>query len=177
MKIYVSVGTHEQPFQRLLDAVASAIASAEGNEWLVQYGVGKWAAADSSVRAVAYLSGEEVTEALSWADVLVSQASPGNSFGALDAGVWPIVLGRRKALGEHVDDHQVRFAAALADMGLATDLGKEGRLAEVLRQESRRDPGERLRVIQDAMAASEERRRVFREQAWPLILGSGKKRS
>lgn len=44
--------------------------------------------------------------------------------GARDAGHVPIVVPRRSDLGEHVDDHQVRFATRVAAAGqvhLATD--------------------------------------------------------
>jgi UDP-N-acetylglucosamine transferase subunit ALG13 len=172
MRIYVSVGTHEQPFQRLLDSVASAVSSMD-HEWIVQYGVGTWGLLSPVVRASAYLSADEVKDALGWADVMISQASPGNSFGALDAEVWPIVLGRQKSHGEHVDDHQVRFAAALADMGLATDMQSESRLPEVLSEVALRAPGSRKSAIRAAMAESSARRAIFRDEAWTLILANG----
>ena len=172
MKIYVSVGTHEQPFQRLLDSVASVVRSTD-HEWVIQFGVGTWEAPSSVVRASAYLSADEVRDALGWAEVMISQASPGNCFGALDAEVWPIVLGRQKSHGEHVDDHQVRFAAALADMGLATDLKSESKLLEVLSEVALRAPDLRRAAIRTAMAESTARRATFRDEAWNLILANG----
>ena len=170
MRIYVSVGTHEQPFQRLLDSVALLVGSPD-DEWLVQHGMGAWATDAPGVRAVDYLTAHEVSETLTWADVMVSQASPGNAFGALDAGVWPIVLGRQKRFGEHVDDHQVRFARALAEMGLATELRDVAELASALETERRREPADRRTAIAEANAASRARRRHFGTEAWPLILG------
>lgn len=172
MNIYVSVGTHEQPFQRLLDAVAHAVDAAGDHRYIVQYGVGTWSSSSSRVeKAVDYLTPEGVREALSWADILVSQASPGNIFGALDAGVWPLVLGRKHAHGEHVDDHQVRFASVLEEMDLATDIGDAASLAQKIGDAAQVDPDERRAAIADAMRSSEDRRKMFREQTWSLILG------
>lgn len=83
MNIYVSVGTHEQPFQRLLDAVTRAIEDAGDHRYIVQYGVGEWTSTSARIeRAVDYLTPSGVADALGWADILVSQASPGNVFGA-----------------------------------------------------------------------------------------------
>jgi len=172
MNIYVSVGTHEQPFQRLLDAVAYAVDTTGDHRYIVQYGVGSWSSGSDRVeKAVDYLTPEGVREALAWADVFVSQASPGNVFGALDAGVWPLVLGRRHANGEHVDDHQVRFAAVLEEMGLATDIGDAGSLTKMIAEAASIDPGERRARIVDAMRSSEARRELCREQTCALILG------
>lgn len=170
MKIYVSVGTHEQPFQRLLDEV-HILTSDATNEWLVQYGVGSWTSNNSDVRAAPYLTPQEVSEALSWADIIVSQASPGNVFGALDEGVWPIVIGRQKAFLEHVDDHQVRFATALSEMGAATNLEDAHHLGDVLESESRRSVEERRESIRELNRAGRLRRSQFRAEAWTLILG------
>ncbi|MFM2721055.1 glycosyltransferase [Microbacterium mcarthurae (nom. nud.)] len=172
MNIYVSVGTHEQPFQRLLDAVTRAIEDAGDHRYIVQYGVGEWTSTSARIeRAVDYLTPSGVADALGWADILVSQASPGNVFGALDAGVWPIVLGRRYSNAEHVDDHQVRFASVLQEMGLATDAVDAESLPQKIVDAAGVDPSARRISIAEAMRSSGERRKMFREQAWGLIFG------
>lgn len=170
MNIYVSVGTHEQSFQRLLDEVANQIIRTD-DEWIVQYGVGTWDHRLPTRRAVEYLSSEEVLATLEWADVMVSQSSPGNTFGALESGVWPIVLGRQKRFGEHVDDHQLRFASALAEMRLATKLSSADDLGAALDAERARDARQRSESIAEVNTMSLANQQEFRAQAWPLILG------
>lgn len=170
MKIYVSVGTHEQSFQRLLDTVASTIQSTD-HAWVVQYGSGSWDIVHPNSRASRYLSAAEVTETLDWADIIVSQASPGNVFGALEASVWPIVLGREKKYGEHVDDHQVRFARALEDMHLSTNMVDPGSLPMLIDREQSRSVDERRELIRARMLESRNRRALFRAEAWSIILG------
>jgi UDP-N-acetylglucosamine transferase subunit ALG13 len=53
------------------------------------------------------------------ADVVVSHAGVGSTIEALDSGHFPIVVPRRAAFGEHVDDHQVPLAVDVAKRGLA----------------------------------------------------------
>jgi UDP-N-acetylglucosamine transferase subunit ALG13 len=114
MKVLLTVGTHEQPFQRLLDAAQQTIPARPDDEWVVQYGVGAWTLHLPSIRAAAdYFDAPDMQAHLAWADLVVSQCSPGTVFGALAAEAWPLVLGRQIAFDEHVDDHQVLFAREL----------------------------------------------------------------
>lgn len=165
----VSVGTHEQPFQRLLDAAAGAVRARPGDEWVVQYGVGSWTIADHRVRAASYLDADAMRETLEWADVLVSQASPGNVFGAHRAGAWPLVLGRTHAAGEHVDDHQVHFAAALVRLGHATDIQRPELLSSALDLEALRSRAERRRRTGAAMRSARDAERAFRDDVWSVL--------
>lgn len=131
MKVFVSVGTHEQPFQRLLDLAASALDDTRLSlELAVQFGVGEWSRDDAI--ASAYLTPAEMSEHLDWCDIFVSQASPGNVFSAIEHHRWPYVLGRRQLLGEHVDDHQAHFAAFAQTQGLCTNLDDFDDLIEAL---------------------------------------------
>ncbi|WIB60670.1 hypothetical protein DEJ13_02245 [Curtobacterium sp. MCLR17_007] len=171
MRVMVSVGTHEQPFQRLLDAVADAVVARPEDEWVVQFGVGRWTLVDDRVRAADYLDASAMRAALDWADVLVSQSSPGNVFGALEAGTWPMVLGRTPSAGEHVDDHQVRFASALVELGHATDLGHADRLVPALAAESAAGTPARRRRIESALRVARDNERRFRRDVW-TVLGS-----
>ena len=51
------------------------------------------------------------------ADVVVAQGGPGGIMDSRGEGRLPIVVPRDPALGEHVDDHQLRFAAHLHRRG------------------------------------------------------------
>ena len=118
LNVFVTVGTHEQGFPRILTAVAQLVAELSDVSWRVQTGP---ASPDlpSFVEARAAYSHGEMMVNLEWADATISQASPGNVFGAIKAVSQPIVMARRAALGEHVDDHQVHFASHLERSGLA----------------------------------------------------------
>jgi UDP-N-acetylglucosamine transferase subunit ALG13 len=54
---------------------------------------------------------------MSAADAIVCHGGPATIVEARDAGHLPIVVPRRASLGEHVDDHQVRFAALVCGLG------------------------------------------------------------
>jgi UDP-N-acetylglucosamine--N-acetylmuramyl-(pentapeptide) pyrophosphoryl-undecaprenol N-acetylglucosamine transferase len=61
----------------------------------------------------------EMTRAMRQADVVVAHAGTGSALAAFEVGVTPLLVPRRRAHGEHVDDHQVVTAANLAARGLA----------------------------------------------------------
>jgi UDP-N-acetylglucosamine transferase subunit ALG13 len=122
--IVVSVGTHEQAFDRLLGAVAELGGS---EELLVQYGTstcahgrGEW---------VDYLSFDELAEYVSKARVFVCHAGVGSIVLARRYGLRPIVVPRRHELGEHVDDHQLELSRRLAQSGIVTLVEDERDLA------------------------------------------------
>lgn len=170
MKVLLTVGTHEQPFQRLLEAAQDALLTRTNDEWVVQYGVGSWPGRVPGVRTAAdYFDASNMQEHLAWADVVVSQCSPGTVFGALAAGSWPLVLGRQQAYGEHVDDHQVLFARELDRAGLAHDIGSAAGLVAALSREDRTDAAgrrQRCRLAADRSATNEAR---FRADVWRVI--------
>jgi UDP-N-acetylglucosamine transferase subunit ALG13 len=106
--ILVTVGTHEQPFDRLVSAAAGLAAL---DEVLVQRGVSRVAPAGCEV--VDQLAPDALADAMRRARVVIAHAGPATLFEAGDAGHVPIVVPRDPAFGEHVDDHQLRFARRL----------------------------------------------------------------
>jgi UDP-N-acetylglucosamine transferase subunit ALG13 len=113
--IVVTVGTHEQPFDRLVRAAAEL----DGHEpMLVQYG-------SSTVRSdrgewFDYLSFDEMAEHARDARLFICHAGVGSIVLARRFGHRPIVVPRRHHLGEHVDDHQLSLATRLARAGVVT---------------------------------------------------------
>ena len=61
----------------------------------------------------------ELALAIAEADVVIAHAGVGTSLVALDAGRRPILVPRRHARDEHIDDHQAQIGADLAARGLA----------------------------------------------------------
>lgn len=113
LKVFLTVGTHEQPFRRMVE-LADRLAVA-GHEVAMQYGY------SSPPRAVAgfdFAPADEIARLMRQADAVVTHAGPASVLQALDAGRSPIVLPRSPAYGEHVDDHQTAFAVHLARRGL-----------------------------------------------------------
>jgi UDP-N-acetylglucosamine transferase subunit ALG13 len=125
--IFVSVGTHEAPFDRMLRDVYEL----ELDEQLVvQHG-------PSSVRShraeqADFLDFDEVVENIRNARAVVTHAGVGSVMIALANGKRPIVFARRHELGEHVDDHQVELARRLEASGLVTVVDSSAALSDAL---------------------------------------------
>jgi UDP-N-acetylglucosamine--N-acetylmuramyl-(pentapeptide) pyrophosphoryl-undecaprenol N-acetylglucosamine transferase len=62
---------------------------------------------------------DHLIEAMRQADVVIAHAGVGTALAALEVGKCPLLVPRRVALGEHVDDHQVQIAEELGSRGLA----------------------------------------------------------
>lgn len=167
-RVLVSVGTHEQAFQRLLDGVREIVPLFRDIEFVVQFGVGWWPAT-SKVEAVPYFTHDDMRRQLLAADILITQASPGNIFSALDADTWPLVLGRSGTLREHVDDHQIHFASTVQRLGLGINIEEIGRLSDRLSEELASTRELRVEKCRNARAESAERASTFYGAFWENI--------
>ncbi|HET6869016.1 MAG TPA: glycosyltransferase, partial [Solirubrobacteraceae bacterium] len=115
---FVAVGTHRQPYDRLLGIVSGGIDEGHLPEPLrAQVGPARWTAPAGQVSP--HLSRDELEAAVRSAAVVICHGGAGIISSALAAGRRPIVVPRRAALGEHVDDHQYQLTRRLADWGLA----------------------------------------------------------
>ena len=112
--VFLTVGTDHHPFDRVvrwLDAWLEAGAR-HRVRCLVQHGA---SAPSSLVPSREFLTYDEMADAIRDAAVIVSHAGPGTIMMAAEARKVPLVVPRVKALGEHVDDHQVLFAQRLRE--------------------------------------------------------------
>lgn len=83
-----------------------------------------WQTGDTDVRRLGIEGHHAMPErqligAIREADVLVAHAGVGTALAALEVGRYPILVPRRLAHGEHVDDHQTQIAAELRRRRLA----------------------------------------------------------
>lgn len=108
--IFVALGTHHQPFDRLVLA-ADRVAVELGARVLVQHGATRCPA--PHVTQVEALAPGEFEALLREARVVVLHAGSSSFLQARGLGRVPIVVPRDPAHGEHVDDHQLRFARSL----------------------------------------------------------------
>lgn len=72
---------------------------------------------DSICTRMPFLSMEEFIRRVHDAELLIMHAGAGSVIHAVGAGKIPVIMPRRVAYGEHVNDHQVEFAQALAAAG------------------------------------------------------------
>jgi UDP-N-acetylglucosamine transferase subunit ALG13 len=125
--IVVTVGTNEQPFDRLVAAVAAL----GGDEpLLVQHGASR--VAPGRGEWVDFLDFDELAERMRGARAVVCHAGVGSIVLARRCGHRPIVVPRRVDRGEAVDDHQLALARRLHADGLVTLVEDERELAAAL---------------------------------------------
>lgn len=108
--IFVTVGTHGQPFTRLLDALGAI-----DDELVVQYGTG--AAPAGAVEAVAFMPFDQMLANFRRAEKVITHAGVGSILCATREGHRPLVVPRRHDLGEHVDEHQAELTRRLDERG------------------------------------------------------------
>ncbi len=113
------VGTDHHPFDRLVSWVDDWSRSHDETRVVIQYGT---SSPPGHAEGHGLLPTDELSELLHEATAVVSHGGPGTIMAARDAGVVPICIPRRHGLGEHVDDHQVRFIARVAEGGLVTSV-------------------------------------------------------
>jgi beta-1,4-N-acetylglucosaminyltransferase len=139
--IFVTVGTNEAPFDRLVrvfDSYAAAEAGRPAEEVLLQHGASRLRPAGAT--CVEFLPFDELVEAIRRARAVVMHAGVGSIMTALANGKRPIVVPRLRRYVEAVDDHQLDLGRRHHESGLVT-------LVE--------DPEEVLAALPTAFATSE----------------------
>jgi UDP-N-acetylglucosamine transferase subunit ALG13 len=129
--IFVTVGTSQFPFDRLVAAVDDF---AHGEEVVVQRGASS--VEPKRARSVPFMPYHEVAQHIQRARVVVTHAGVGSILLALQAGRRPLVVPRLARHGEAVDDHQVRTAQALAEHGRVVLVEDVRRLGDLVARDA-----------------------------------------
>lgn len=124
--IFVTLGTHHDPFPRVVDALATLPAE----ELVVQHGHSQ--PPPQAVRRVDFLPFAEMVEQIRGARVVITHAGVGSILLCLRNGRKPLVVPRLRRHGEHVDDHQVELTRALAERGTVIPVWDVGDLAKLV---------------------------------------------
>ena len=113
--IFATVGTHEDPFNRLLQALDDLAASGKlgAEEIVCQSGYCDIEA--PSVPCHTQLPFDDLQALMSDARVIITHGGPASIMQALAHGKIPIVVPRQADFGEHVDNHQCRFAEKMSN--------------------------------------------------------------
>ena len=129
--IFVTVGTHEQQFNRLIEYVDRLNLD---EDVFIQTGYSTYI--PKNCRWKAMISHDEMVAYAEQADVIITHGGPGSIMLALQFGKIPIVVPRQKTFGEHVNDHQVDFSRRLEQEGkiaVVYDIGELGSKIEEYR--------------------------------------------
>ncbi|MQA86955.1 MAG: glycosyl transferase family 28 [Streptosporangiales bacterium] len=119
-RVVVTLGTmRTYGFRRAVERLAHVLPEVVGPDADILWQVGASDVSGLPVSGRETVPARELRAAVRAADLVVTHAGIGSALMALEAGRRPVLLPRRVAHGEHVDDHQTLIAGELAGRGLA----------------------------------------------------------
>lgn len=112
--IFVTVGTHEQPFNRLIKEVDRLVADGKIKEKVViQTGFSTYIPEHCEWHKM--MSFNEMQTAYQTARIIITHGGPSSFLEALQYGKVPIVVPRQVEFNEHINNHQVDFVKLIAE--------------------------------------------------------------
>jgi UDP-N-acetylglucosamine transferase subunit ALG13 len=112
--IFVTVGTHEQQFNRLVKALDDLVVEGAITEPVFQQ-TGYSTYVPEHCEHSRFVSASLMKELMAEADVIITHGGPSSFIEAMAAGKTPVVVPRRADFGEHVNDHQADFVRIVAE--------------------------------------------------------------
>lgn len=131
--IFVTLGTQDKSFSRLLDAVQKQIDN--GNikeEVIVQAGFTEYES--NEMKICDLVSQDEFEKTISECRVLITHGGVGNILTGLNYNKKIIAAARLAKYGEHTNDHQLQMVNRFADEGYILKLDNFDRLDLVLEE-------------------------------------------
>ncbi|MCI8950519.1 MAG: multidrug MFS transporter [Lachnospiraceae bacterium] len=112
--IFVTVGTHEQPFNRLVECIDHLKKDGEIQEDVViQIGYSTYEPKYCKWQKLFLY--QEMQKLVEEARIVITHGGPSSFIMPLQIGKTPVVVPRRHEFNEHVNDHQVAFSKAVAE--------------------------------------------------------------
>ena len=110
--IFITVGTHEQPFNRLLIEIDRLIDEGKiKDDVFAQIGYSDYL--PHNFQFEKFLSYSEMIENFKKADIIITHGGPSSFMDAIKLKKIPIVVPRQKDFNEHINNHQLVFAKEL----------------------------------------------------------------
>lgn len=110
--IFVTVGTHEQPFNRLVEYM-DKWAGKHNEDVVMQTGFSTYKPKNAEwSKLYPY---KKIIEFVDKARIVITHGGPSSFIMPLQIGKVPIVVPRKHEFNEHVNDHQVAFSKAVAE--------------------------------------------------------------
>lgn len=107
--IFVTVGTHEQPFDRLLKCIDKMVEDKKiDEEVIVQKGYTDYELKNcTSYKLISY---KDMERYITDARIVITHGGPASFVAPLSIGKIPIVVPRQYKYNEHVNNHQLDFS-------------------------------------------------------------------
>lgn len=114
--IFVTVGTQDKPFTRLLEAIDKAIERKEiVDEVIVQAGYTKYES--KNMRVLEYVPFDEFGKYIDSADVIITHGGVGSILSSVKKGKKVVAVARLAEYGEHTNDHQLQVIDKMSKDG------------------------------------------------------------
>lgn len=161
--IFVTIGTHEQPFDRLIKAIDDLKADGTLTEdVIIQTGYSTYIPKHCKWQKLFPYS--QMVQLVNDARIVITHGGPSSFIMALQVGKRPIVVPRMQRYSEHVNDHQVFFCRKMAeyskDIVLVEDIT---RLREVLAQFDELDTAYVTKISSNNMVFNEGIQKIVEE--------------
>ncbi|QKT15260.1 glycosyltransferase [Limosilactobacillus reuteri] len=112
--IFVTVGTHEQSFDRLLKEVDNLVKEGTIKENVImQTGFSEYQPKNCTYYN--FLSFEKMNQYIEDARIVITHGGPASFLAVIQHNKIPIVVPREKKYHEHINDHQVDFVKIVAE--------------------------------------------------------------
>ncbi|RZI49481.1 glycosyltransferase [Lactococcus kimchii] len=114
--IFVTVGTHEQPFNRLIQKIDELVRDGEiEDDVFMQIGYSTYEPKYTKWEKI--IGYDEMSDYLMKSDVVITHGGPSTYMQVLQNGKIPIVVPRQLKFNEHVNDHQLWVSKQVMDKG------------------------------------------------------------
>ena len=106
--IFVTVGTHEQPFDRLVKCIDKMVEDKMINEEvIIQKGYTDYE--PKHCKSYKLIDYDDMQKYIEKARIIITHGGPASFLSVLSVGKIPIVVPRKKDFNEHVNNHQLEF--------------------------------------------------------------------
>ena len=111
--IFVTVGTHEQPFNRLVEYIDKLVEKGVINEEvIIQSGYSTYE--PKCCKFSKMIPYQQMVKNVQEARIVITHGGPASFIMPLQYGKIPVVVPRQKKFNEHVNDHQLEFSKEVA---------------------------------------------------------------
>lgn len=161
--IFVTVGTHEQPFNRLVECIDNL--KRDGvieEEVIIQTGYSTYEPKYCTWNKM--FPFQEMTRLVNEARIVITHGGPSSFIMPLQVGKTPIVVPRKLKFNEHVNDHQVTFSRAVAErMGTIYVVEDTDKLGETIKNYDKIIGGQGTRLKSNNAKFNVEFRKIVDE--------------
>ena len=131
--IFITLGTQDKPFNRLLEAVQREINNGNiKDKVVVQAGCTKFKTDDMEIFDLIPM--DDFDKIMKECDLLITHGGVGSIVGGLNKNKTVIAAARLEKYGEHLNDHQLQIISNFTKAGYILNLEDFDKLADVLEE-------------------------------------------